>query len=380
VPGAITFGPLATPSGATLAPATADVPTNLSATIAQTFTWPASLNSPEVTSHPITVIPQAAGNLTLTIPQDAITLGVTTQIAISVTFNVAIRGGENYTLQIKMRKGLRWAGSNVYWDPTLNNNQGSLTFVPHGDRTKEMYQGVFFKWGSLMGMDPSEYNGNIVWNSSNNILYVPTYNSTTPASSTWAATTGKDWDDIPYVTPTSGSASTDKLEAESNAANYALWKGDICRYLSESDEGGTGVVSGRYRMATGNELRYGDKSSSSATIEYDETNWQNATTIVGYWTWIAGSGSTSSTDATGQFILSGGGNYSGYAVFPASGDRSQLYGPGNLQSVGISGYCWSSSTNSIGDEAYVLCLYYDYISMSAVSPMYGCPVRCLLDE
>jgi hypothetical protein len=322
------------------------------------------------------VIPQAAGNLTLTIPQDAITLaGVTTQTAASITFsNRAIRGGENYTLQIKMRKGLRWAGSNIYY---LNNQ---LTFREVGYIGPENnYQGVYFKWGSLMGMTSIQHGLINEWNNSC-YVYIPTYNSTTPIGSTWAAATGKSWSDISYVTPAStGSAGTDYLEAESNAANYALWKGDICRYLSESDEGGTGVVSGKYRMPTMNELRYGDKSSSSATIDYNQTNWQNATTIAGYWTRIAGSGSVTPTSATGQFSLSGGGNYSGYTFFPAAGHRHYQIGPGSLQPVGTNGFYWSSSAGS-GGKAYYLSLYSDYLSFSALDPQLGYTVRCLLDE
>ncbi|MDR1527777.1 MAG: FimB/Mfa2 family fimbrial subunit [Dysgonamonadaceae bacterium] len=275
-------------------------------------------------------------------------------------FKKTLVPGGSYTLQVNFHRGLTWAQSNIYWDPNLyperdEYKRGGLTFKPHGYVGKENnYQGVFFRWGSLVGIDPCPYNDDVEWNNPGNILYVPTYVSASDNS--WAAYSLLDWNDvnIPYVvTSFSDDQRADHLSGESTPYYYEQKTGDICRYLSH-----IGAVSGSYRMPTANELRYGNSDSSDPTVNYDETNWRTPTTVNGYWTrigawidyfnpldWInlAESPNITYTDPTGRYTgLKSGGNYSGYTTFPASGYRYNGTG-GDLFVVGNSGRYWSSS-------------------------------------
>jgi hypothetical protein len=380
VPGAITFGPLGTASSATLAPATADVPTNLSATIAQTFTWPASLNSPEVTSHPITVIPKAASNLTLTIPKNAITLtGVTTHKATSVTFsNVAIVSGRNYTLQISFKKGV-WAASNIYWDPTL----GGLTFKERGDpglANENFYQGVYFQWGSLVGISPAGTDFEIGTNgvSDGTTIYVyhdGQWRATNVATAcsegyTGFSSTDVSWSGIPYKTgtfPTGGSAST-MYYVDNLGSTFSNNAGDICRFIGEH-----GGPSG-YRMPVVAELTASTASISWGT-DTDNIGWYKGTTT--FETPTLGQ-----DDATGRRLIGYAEGYGGYAIhysstFPAAGYRSSDTNIG-LSGVGTGGLYWGStgvgSTNS-----YLVRLFNSWMSSDNLSRRSAFPVRCVLN-
>jgi hypothetical protein len=119
--------------------------------------WPASPNSTTVESGKITFIPKT--NYTLTIPAGALTLDnkslPTSALSISSDkFNFVANG--SYTLSITLKEVSRsnkFAGSNIYW------NGSKLTFDDHGDYTNTKYQGVYFKWGSLIGVSPAQTSG-----------------------------------------------------------------------------------------------------------------------------------------------------------------------------------------------------------------------------
>jgi hypothetical protein len=357
---------------------------------AQSFTW-SSLGGTTATSHELKVLPQSAGNLTLAVPKDAITLsGVTLQLELNTTLsNVAIVAGRSYTLKISFKRALPWSASNIYWDGS------KLTFKEHGDpcaNGEDNYQGVFFRWGSLVGLDPSVVsNGGTAWNN-NNTLYVPTY--TSASSHSWATVKSMTWDNgtsqnIPYVgaennnTDMDTNRSTDFLALHTADTSYVNRRGDICRYLSH-----IGVVSKKYRMPTLHELRYGDSGgSSSATINYNTTDWRAAVSIIGYWTRIGttwpSAAITTVTNAAGMYTgLTTGGDYSGYARFPAGGYRSNSTGSTN--GVGTQGHYWSSSAHYAGGSpranADDLSLSADWIMMENVNRWCGKSVRCLLDE
>ncbi|MDR1526079.1 MAG: FimB/Mfa2 family fimbrial subunit [Dysgonamonadaceae bacterium] len=290
----------------------------------------------------------------------------------------------NYTIQLEIKKGVRWAGSNIYWDEVGQ----TLTFAPHGDRSKEKYQGVFFQWGSLVGIDPSRYNNAVAWGTGNTV-YVPVYNAITPSNSSWTAETNQLWNDIPYVSDNiaASDVSTDNLSGASTSANYVSQKGDICRYLS-SGTGGTGVVSGTYRMPTANETHYGDsRGSAYQTINPSSGNWLNAKPLVnGYWSRTTYSTydweditSLIANNAAGTYEdIPSGGNYSGYSRFPASGQRENV---GLLKHISEYGFYWSSSAYSMGPSAYYMRFSSGYVpATNNCYRKYGLSVRCVLQE
>jgi hypothetical protein len=61
--------------------------------------------------------------------------------------STALSGAGSYNLLVEVQRTNRWAKSNIYWD----GNQLTFDRTPLGH---ENYQGVFFKWGSLIGMSP----------------------------------------------------------------------------------------------------------------------------------------------------------------------------------------------------------------------------------
>jgi hypothetical protein len=297
----------------------------------------------------------------------------------TVEFNSVLSGGTSYVLEVDVKKCV-WARSNIYWDGT------QLTFVPAGtDLTKQGYQGVFFKWGSLVGVSPAKTGTSDVFSGSTPI-YVPIVNSTLE-NSTWVATTGsnvmsdvsgttsnwttwgnntEDATDIPYLGPsynTAGSVAFGRdnrfvIDDDRNtAAMYQGFRGDICQYLSTK----TGVVSGDYRMPTSTEFGpYTTNSwaSSDPTVNPNADGWikgidpwPTSNTAAGY-----ADGTADLLDATagkngGNTVYGSAKNRSmggmGGVIFTASGYRSSIYG---MLYVGNAGYCWSGST--IMDNSY----------------------------
>jgi hypothetical protein len=304
-----------------------------------------------------------------------------------LSYTTPLAAGRSYILQINIKKGLTWAASNIYWD----GNQ--LTFKEYdfvvGTGKENNYQGVFFRWGSLVGIDPSPAGGT-AWDPSGNVLYIPLYNANDKTNSQWKKeneTTKKTWDskhdgNIPYVNVNAGTLSDDS-DNLSGAADYANKKGDICRYLSD-----IGAVKGKYRMPTMNELFIGSKGGS-ATIKYEYAVWESTTAVSGYWTRIGSTSSspsdwndisTTATNAAGTYTdLKSGANYSAYATFPAAGWRN--VSDGTVSFVGNMGYYWSSSFYNLENARY---LKFSATGVptpaSGAGRRYGFSVRCLLDD
>ncbi|MDR0541594.1 MAG: fibrobacter succinogenes major paralogous domain-containing protein [Dysgonamonadaceae bacterium] len=98
-------------------------------------------------------IAYTAGDHPFYVNIDRLTLRVgglpVTYTDLTVSFNSALQSGHTYTLQVNINSGIPFAGSNIYWDGKM------LTFKPTGYVGKEnYYQGVFFKFGSLVGISP----------------------------------------------------------------------------------------------------------------------------------------------------------------------------------------------------------------------------------
>jgi hypothetical protein len=355
--------------------------TSTASTIPQPVTLLASTTLPSSAVETDLRLVCTNGSSITTVTIGSITVGSgagRTYTNLTVKFNKQLEPNKSYILRVDIRKGVAWAGSNVYWDGS------QLTFKPHGYVGEENnYQGVFFRWGSLVGIDPS-YNNMIIWNSSNNTFYVPSY--TSPSDHSWA-TSHFIWNNanIPslYETDIQNNTGVSVDYFAYNTPDYTNKKGDICRYLSHID-----AVSGEYRMPTLNELQYGNSDSSNPTISYSSGNWTSSTPLVnGYWTRIGTTSptnnwadiSSTSTNAEGKYTgLVSGGNYSGYATFPASGYRTGVNG--ELYEVGSSGYYWSSSAVIGTNSSHFLYLSSSLLNTQAYVRHRGYSVRCVLQE
>ena len=109
-----------------------------------------------------------------------------------------------------------WAYSNIYGDGTkltfideylldANDNE-----IPESEYNKiEQYQGVFFKWGSLVALSPrNELTTTVNWLpqpytqpgvAGNNIIYIPTTNSSFNGGWNPQLASNNSWNNIPYV-------------------------------------------------------------------------------------------------------------------------------------------------------------------------------------
>jgi hypothetical protein len=140
-------------------------------------------------------------------------------------FNSTLDEATSYTLVVDLKQGLFFAFSNIFYDGT------TLTF----DKTEAMasdvyscnYQGVCFKWGSLIGISP-------LGNGDASVLYIPnTGNKTWDNTKTIATSSFGNWGGIPCTTTNTGlSSPNDKGEDYlHNNPQFSQYRGDICNYI-----------------------------------------------------------------------------------------------------------------------------------------------------
>ena len=169
-----------------------------------------------------------------------------------------IEPNKNYTLQVRF-SALEFAVSNIYWDEL----DEKLTFEPaisdggimgNPDK-KQTYQGVYFKFGSLVGMSPREGNFVVGMDAVDGTDGTPLYVPDDIAARTWKKTNtatayGADatWNSI--LAASSGvEIARDPnnrfvMEAAQNQPDkLANWIGDICQYINNA-----------YRLPTAYEL------------------------------------------------------------------------------------------------------------------------------
>ena len=175
-------------------------------------------------------------------------------------FTKKLEPGRSYLLRLNI-VSLIWAGSNIFWE--ANGANSRLTFL-HESTPEELqgYQGVFFKWGSLVGISPRNH-GSAAFDPAATKLFVP------PVSGgNWLvqyaagpnAWSGGSLAQIPS-TPGASLVSGNWLDNHS-ARNYlsetaihvpAQFRGDICKYLSDNGY----APPGNWRMPNGREFGKG---------------------------------------------------------------------------------------------------------------------------
>jgi uncharacterized protein (TIGR02145 family) len=236
-----------------------------------------------------------------------------------------------------MHKG--WAGSNIYWDGDLEK----LTFDDVGETDHKNYQGVYFQWGSLYGLDASG-SSSTSW-STDRIVYKPKTDG-----SGYEAVTGYSWNSWPQFGNASISANRSRAYLyEITDASTGL--GDICKYLS--DKGwAPGSPAKKWRLPTANEFE-GTYSSSGS---YSDVS-SSANSAAGTWQ----NGNAVGRTRNGVF-------------FPAAGYRERS--SGTLLDVGDYGSYWTSSPNG----TYAYCIDISEAAVEYSNPSYrtfGQSVRCV---
>jgi hypothetical protein len=352
----------------------------------QAFTSFSTLGNATVTSDMITVY--TGGESTTAVRFTTVTMGAITHRNRVARFNRKLEPGKSYTLKVSFKE-LFWAKSNIYWETVSDVNDakypGYLTFAPaEANDSKAGYQGVFFKWGSLVGVSPAQAtNGSNAYAGQSVPIYVPyNYTDNAPAAAKWRASTNATeyttWGAIPYLTEISYTggytggdytiSNTYAIDPERNTeAMYQGLRGDICQYISK-----TGAVSGKYRLPIASEF------GPAKNTNFDTS---------GLWT-QAGvfSEDNSLGNPEGTFDLYGtsGGHrgkakdYLGSVDLPAAGERTDFGGSGGgLRRVALNGLYWTGSEYS-DYQLYTFEIHYDFVGyFDSFERTDGRPLRCV---
>jgi uncharacterized protein (TIGR02145 family) len=304
------------------------------------FGWPETLGAGTATSGEFTFLPKASGSYTLSWTENAVTALENSTIqrslggpgSITVPYS-QFKAGYSYTIGLKFYRLPRFAGSNIYWDSA----KSQLTFDPHGSNANTKYQGVYFQWGSLIGIAAGPNTEAY----SSTVLYWPDNVS----NRTWKEVKGAAWTDIPYYIVESTYDKDQKPLLDN--PDFTNYKGDICNYIDED-----------YRMPTGLEL-------DSLCVSYK-----------GFALETSDAPGTSDNDKAGKHVFTSNyGTLTGY-VLPASGCRNGS--TGTLYDVGIYGYYWSGSGSATNSSyAYELRFGSDDAIAYGYSRSYGRTVRCV---
>jgi uncharacterized protein (TIGR02145 family) len=256
------------------------------------------------------------------------------------------------------------AASNIYWDGS------KLTFDVVGTTNTNPYrQGVYFKWGSLVGISPAQTSddGTEAGTKKNDwtgheMVYVPTYNSSTPTSTNWSGSTATaagytgtgttGYSKIPYVsTDFTDDYGTNKNHLYDMQSEWVNAKGDICQFLGETNPNLAG-----YRMPRAEEFgAVADWTRSTSA------NW-NINLALGK--------ADGTADLTGKGYATW--NATG-AIFPAAGRRYT----GTLYDVGYNGRYWSSSAYNATFSFFLGFIDSDVTPSANNLRQSAFPVRCV---
>jgi hypothetical protein len=358
----------------------------------QTFaSFTSVVDATSQTSNELTIMPKASSEITISILAGAVSresplTAIPASSTTTAKFTTALTAGVNYVITIRLRVPI-WARSNIYWDDTTESSKPKLTFITaSGTTNNQGFQGVFFKWGSLVGISPTGAFDNSM------ALYVPyNYTDATPTAAKWKQTTrnvvkndtevpsatenwtawGQNADvntEIPYMNPARGGTITGRgntwlIDKEQNDQDtYQSLRGDICQYLGKTQTALDG-----YRLPTSFEF-----GTTNTLWAANQEGWAKAASF-----------SAATGNAKGIAVITGtpaDKNYAentkmGSVIFPASGSRYSTTGA--LGGVGAYGAYWSGSANATGGG---YSLYFDGTDVKPNDAYYrsdAFPIRCV---
>jgi hypothetical protein len=300
-----------------------------------------------------------------------------------------------------------WSRSNIYFKPDDGKEfVGSLTFS-EDDSSKSGYQGLYFKWGSLIGVAAAETNGDLNVFKEDTYLYIPDlisgkyykvkvkdvkadsfveaarmlyfYLFGLNPSVAWYGD-GSDWVKIPYAASGNVDASYTRdnhsLTDKSTASDfYPKYMGDICKFLSDKKGYNNSGLKKNWVMPTSDKWK-GDGYYHGYTYTPDGTmykktieSWSGTKAFI-FPSEVADVDGTGYNDtALMTYILAS----DEIVTFPAAGCR----GGGRLYDVGKYGYYWSSSIYG-SDQADRLTFYANEVRpYSFFCLPLGSSVRCV---
>ena len=274
----------------------------------------ANLNEPDVESDYYLIFPHATtsemalkiGNLRV----DNTDLGAY-EFRFSNPQFFPMQRGHSYVLSLNFHR-LIWAGSNIFWDGS------KLTFRVEGTPlTQQGYQGVYFMWGSLVGISPM---GNFTSST-------PIYWPTNSAPYTYSQTTTGSLNNIPKING-GGSLITETWLDNHESRNYPYSEvhdpsarvGDICAFLSDNNHApvtmGGAPETGSWRMPNSREFgilqseyalgNLNNINNVTITVAPDgRTDFYDSQTNPGYRSYIVKSASSTVFPAGGHRLVNG---------------------------------------------------------------------------
>jgi len=362
----------------------------------QVFSWSSGFNVNTVYSDYRIVYTDQ--KLPVTVKIGSLELNGKTFTDLTATFDCLLLENMSYTLKLTIKNGSTWAGSNVYWDGE------KLTFDAAGDTRHAGYQGVFFKWGSLIGIQPTRTNHVTIFETGVTAIYFPHFNPTNHELSYWEITPQNfmgmafPWAYIETApTPAVPSLLYDRNSKYLSDLPESMYsyehdispQGDICKYIGDTGAGPAG-----YRMPTSNEM---------GVVHSEFWTDLNPITIAGGWSRKGRySDFVDYTDHMPDFDFSlslldgnidagsgrwindspyqGGAYYQG-AFFPPSGQRDNN---GLLKEVCQYGEYWTNSLTYIGGgvyQAYSTKFWWANVTVDQLSTIgtfsSAKPVRCV---
>ncbi|MDR1881509.1 MAG: fimbrillin family protein, partial [Prevotella sp.] len=287
-----------------------------------------------------------------------------------------------------------WAASNIYFKPDVqvagdgdgigDGDVGTLTFAESkADGTtfggKEGYQGVYFKWSSLIGV--STNTSGTDYDNDNVYLFIPNTdtgkyhkykvgNVTAARDDIVDAYLGKaggnGWNNIPYENNNLTAGRETNALSGISPENYT---GDICKYLSDKrSTNGSGLT--KTWQTPVSDMFAGGYPDTFPYYADDGSEWD----AFEGWSGFSGTDENGASQTTNAFVV--------YTLptketvfFPASGYR---YPDGRVSSVGSYGCYWSSSAD------YAPNAYGIGFSSVSVNPLgsnlraYGQSIRCVV--
>jgi hypothetical protein len=329
-----------------------------------------TFGSHTVTSAPRMIYPVAAGQTTTVTVGSIAVDGFAPMTNLVAAFNQTFLGGRSYVLTLDLKE-TAFAGSNIYWDGS------KMDFKPAGYVGPEnFYQGLYFRWGSMVGMLATANAGVTPANP----VYYPIDDNTWSTNGTILSFLYSDQTDIlsmnTALAASHGSLGiandyvTNGYAADNNgeAFNYTDQWGDICRRINPD-----------YRLPRGEEF----------SVSAGNCPWGPASEALG---WYRGTDATggaitfqdltpNGTNAQGTSVMDydnfGAGfcTYQGIVKFPAAGVRHYV-ASAHMLSFGYDGCYWTSSVE-YSSAAHALHFNSSSVWVSSANSGWGYSVRCV---
>jgi hypothetical protein len=246
------------------------------------------------------------------------------------TFTQGLTEAGNYTLAVDLEK-FGFAGSNIYWDGYKLTFDKVRTWL-YSSTYSDQYQGVYFRWGGLVGLDAYI----------NDTYFVPPVNE------------GEEWEAILYAYDQAASRSGGSTSTATNVnylynnPNFTSYVGDICSFLTN----------GTWRMP--NAAEFNSMIGGGYTVQGGGWNKGNVSGATEGRRFIT-CGLTFNTVAGSVFFPS----TLAFDIYPSS--------PTN------EGHYWTGTPNGSGKcySMYIVNNIAQVVTSTLVSSGYGYSVRCI---